>query len=198
MLWLENNIINILGILVSGFIGYHVYFLSKKLSLKDSLVHKDEIRKQVETLITLIREGRNSKIELINIKKYRKHYPQDNNLNKDGYTYTAAELKALRFDGIDFFCGVVELYKDKNENFSFESGDGKVRCEENAFKVGIIPYEWIEHVDHRGDEFSYRPQFFTWFKGSRKEPYKYFKYYTKNNTYREGNDPVDFKWKELL
>ena len=65
----------------------------------------------------------------------------------------------------------------------------------NALEAGVIPYEWIEYVDARGDEFSYRPQFFTQFNGADKSPYKYSTYYKESEVYHEGNDPIDMKWR---
>ncbi len=67
----------------------------------------------------------------------------------------------------------------------------------NVFEAGIIPYEWIEYVDPRGDEFSYRPQFFTRFNGEDKSPYSYLVYYVESNTYRKGSDPIDRRWRLL-
>ncbi len=43
--WLLENIVGIIGIIVGGFIAYHVYYLSKKLDLNDKLTHKDNIEK---------------------------------------------------------------------------------------------------------------------------------------------------------
>ncbi len=194
--WILDNLIGIMSIFVGGFIAYHVYFMSKKLDLKDRLSHKDGIRKRVEPILHEIRKGISSKCELINIKKYLTHYPHRNDENRQGYTYFGGELKALRFDGVEFFSGVRELYKTPEDNFSL-SKEGNERLHFNVFEVGIIPYEWIEYVDPRGDEFSYRPQFFAQFKGLHKTPYKYLAYYIKSDTYREGDDPMDMKWRSI-
>lgn len=195
--WLLDNVIGIIGIIVGGFIAYHVYFLSQRLNLKDKLMHKDDVRKRIEPLLTRISKGGGSKSELINVKKYLKHYPHNNDLNKDGYTYLGAELKALQFDGVEFFCGVRELYRKPDGSYTLKKEDGAVRESENTLEAGLIPYEWIEYVDGRGDEFSYRPQFFTQFNGTDKSPYKYLTYYVKSDTYHEGSDPMDFRWKRI-
>jgi len=179
---------------VGGFIAYHVFFLSQRINLKDKLAHKDEIRKRVEPILNNISKGRNSDIELINVKKYLKHYPYNNKLTKHGYTYIKGELKTLRFDGVELFCGIRELYKKQNGNLTLKSDDGATKESHNVLEVGLIPYEWIEYVDNQGDEFSYRPQFFVRFKGLKKYPYKYLTYYIESNTYRQGADPRDMKW----
>jgi len=67
--WLIENIIGILGIIEGGFIAYHVYFLSKRFDLKDKLLQKEDIRKQVEPILHEIGKGRNSNVELVNVKK---------------------------------------------------------------------------------------------------------------------------------
>lgn len=195
--YILDNLIGIIGIIVGSFIAYHVYFLSKKINLKDKLVHKENIQKAVEPLLLNIKKGLSSKTELINTKKYIKYYPHNNKLNKNGYTYLRAELKSIRFDGIEFFCKVSELYKDVNGNFTLKNENESVIESKNVFEVGIIPYEWIEYVDPNGDEFSYRPQFFTSFNGFKNSPYKYIVYYVISDTYKEDGDPIEMKYKKI-
>ncbi|MBD3272835.1 hypothetical protein GF385_00590 [Candidatus Dependentiae bacterium] len=197
MNWLLENIIGIVGILVGGFIAYHVYFLSKKINLKDRLNHKENISKKVETILDKIRSGGNSKVELINIKKYVKNYPHNNEENRYGYTYLGAELKSLRFDGVEFFCEVKEVCKKEDNNLALKESKNSKREKYNVFVAGLIPYEWIEYVDIQGDEFSYRPQFFSNFKGKEKSPYKYLTYYKESEVYNEGSDPMDMKWSRI-
>jgi len=196
-MWFLQNIVGIIGIVVGGFIAYHVYFLSKKLEVKDRLTHKDEIRKRVEPILEQVRKGISRKSEIVNVRKYFSHYPKTNERDRHGYTYLGAELKALRFDGIEFFCGIREIYKNYEGKLTIEKIKGAVKENYNVFEVGVIPYEWIEYVDVGGDEFSYRPQFFTQFNGKNKYPYKYLVYYKESEVYQKGNDPVDMQWKMI-
>ena len=191
--WLLQNLVGIFGILVGGFIAYHVYFLSERIGLKDRLAHKDEIIRRVEPILQQISKGINRDAELINVKKYFNHYPNSNDENRHGLTYIKGELKALRFDGIEFFTAVKEVYKKPNGRLTLDKTNGQ-REEFNIFEVGIIPYEWVEYIDPRGDEFSYRPQFFVKFKGLFKTPYKYVTYYKESSVYHEGSDPLDMKY----
>jgi hypothetical protein len=200
--WSLQNTIGILGILIGGFIAYHIYFLSERLALKDKLIHRDNIRRRVEPILSEIRKGISRKCELINVRKYLTHYPNDNKFNRHGYTYIGAELKTLRYDGVEFFESIQELYKNSNGEWSLTGGDGWERCEDNVFIAGVIPYEWIEYVDAEGDEFSYRPQFFTRFKGGNRKhkgkfPYKYLTYYKESDTYVKGSDPIDMQWRKI-
>ena len=194
MAWISNNLVGIIGIIVGGFIAYHVYFLSKKLDLRDRLSHKEQIRKSVDVLLSKIAQGINRDVELVNSKKYETHYPNNNKLDQDGYTYLKAELKALRFDGVEFFAEMPKSAYQHSGGFlslSKESEDQQQAL--LIYPVGVIPYEWIEYIDMRGDEFSYRPQFFTKFKGLKKFPYKYITYYRKSNVYHKGSDPIDME-----
>ena len=177
MIWILNNIVGVIGIIVGAFIAYHVYFLSKRLDLKDKLSHKDTVQRRIEPIIAEIRKGQNSDSELVNVKKYFTHYPSSLEKNKDGYTCLKGELKGLRFDGVEFFCGVREAYKKPNGGITINKSEGAKRLNFNLLEAGLVPYDWIEYVDANGDEFSYRPQFFTRFNGQDKSPYKYLTYY---------------------
>jgi hypothetical protein len=192
--WLLDKTIGIIGILMGAFIAYHVYFLSKKVDLEDRLTHRDEIVRKVEPILCEIRKGISSKCELVNVKKYLTHYPCTNTKNRHGYTYIAGELKALRFDGVEFFSGVRELYETPGGKFSLDR-DGNKRLDFNVLEVGVVPYGWIEYIDSGGDEFSYRPQFFVQFRGLCKTPYKYQIFYRENIEYGKSAGPMDMKWR---
>lgn len=195
--WLIANGVGIVGIFVGGFIAYHVYFLSERLTLKDHLAHKDEVRRRIEQILDAIRKGRNSDVELINVKRYPDSYPHDNKLTRHGYTYLKGELKSLRFDGVELFCAVRELYKTQDGRWSLINSNGSTRNARNVLEVGLVPYEWIEYVDKTGDEFSYRPQMFVQFKGPQQSPYKYLSYYIESDTFYEDSDPMDMKWRRI-
>lgn len=193
--WFVNNIVGILGIIVGGFIAYHVFFLSKKINLKEELNHRSKLKKDIEPLLNKIRNGTSSRVELINVKKYRTHYPDSNNLDTDGYTYIGAELKALKFDGVEFFCGIRDVYKNSDGKLTFQK-ENAVKQDFNVYEAGVIPYKWIEYIDIDGDEYSYRPQFFVRFSGKDKYPYKYLLYYVENKTLNEKY-PTEFKWRMI-
>ncbi len=194
MIWILNNIIGIIGIVVGGFIAYHVYFLSKRLDSKDKLSHRDAVRRNVEPIMNEIRKGINRDSELVNIKKYFTHYPNDLEKNRDGYTVLKAELKGLSYDGVEFFCGVREVYRKPDGKLTLKKISDSKREKFNLLETGLVPYEWIEYVDAGGDEFSYRPQFFTKFNGEDKSPYKNLTYYKSSETYDKRNDPMEMQY----
>lgn len=194
--WLLENLVGILSILVGGFIAYHVYFLSQKFKLSEYLTRRDETRERLMVLLDSIGDGRNSDIEIINVNRYKKDYPHNNKFTKKGHTYLKAELKALRFDGVEFFESMpVKAARKDDGTIIFLKEPSCAKNTFNIWPVGIIPYEWIDYVDVDGDELSYRPQIFVRFKGIRKSPYRYLRYYEKSDNYHKGSDPMDWQWR---
>ena len=174
-----NTIIGAFAIFIGGFIAYHVYFLSRRLSFGERFHKRQPIQKLIEDLLYKIRNGANSKVELINIKKYDSHYPHDNTKNRHGYTYIGAELKAYHFAGVEFFCKNIGGYRINDGHFSSKPVEGQKS--EVIFMTGVIPYEWIQSIDLRGDDTSNRPQIYLYFRGYDKSPYKKFYYYIKDS-----------------
>ena len=194
-----------ISLLIQGFIAYYVFFLSKRLSNRARLEHKEKIKQKAEKLLSEIHSKKlNSDVYLININRYFKDYPSNKERMFEGYSHIRAEIKSTRFDGIQFFCSMpVEVYRKSDGKLSFK-GEAKEKVF-NAFPVGIVPYEWIEYVDLRGDEYGYVPLFYCRFKGKTNwnfwkrlkffgYPYKNLVYYRENEVYHEGSDPADMKY----
>lgn len=203
--WLSTNYGWIISLFIQGFIAYHIFFLSKRLSNRARLEHKDKIKKKAEDLLSKThRQKLNSKVYLVNINRYFNDYPSNKEKRFEGYSHIRAEIKSTRFDGIQFFSAMpVEVYKKSSGRLSFK---GKIEEKVfNAFPVSVVPYEWIEYVDLDGDEYAYVPLFYCHFKGKTNwkfwkrflffgYPYKRTDYYKESEVYREGNDPVDMKY----
>ncbi len=204
--WISQNYGWTMSIVVQIFIAYHIFFLSKRLSSKAKLNHKEKIKKKVNELLSEIhREGLNNKVYLVNVNRYFKDYPANTEKFLSGYSHIRAEIKSARFNGIEFFCSMPEqVYKKSDGSLSFNGNN-----EEEAFivfPVGIVPYEWIEYVDLDGDEHAYVPLFFCHFnakiywKKSWKRfipfgyPYKELNYYKESGVYRAESDPVSMKY----
>ena len=58
--WLANNYQWIIGLIIQAFIAYHVFFLSKQLSHKARLEHRETIKRKAEE----IKFGRNNFLEV--------------------------------------------------------------------------------------------------------------------------------------
>ncbi len=208
MIMTFDNVASILGVLVSGFTAYHVYFLSKKISNRAKLEHKEKVKQQVENHIGRIhREGLNSEVYLVNINRYFKDYPSNKEKRFEGYSHLKAEIKATRFDGIEFFSTMpVQVYKKHDGKLSLKGEESDKFCV--AFPVGVVPYEWIDYIDLEGDEYAYVPLFFCHYKARSnwnfwkrllflKFPYKRILYYKENKNYTEGDGPIDWKYSKI-
>lgn len=191
-----SDYLSIASLLVTGFIAYHIYFLSKSLKFSDKMHHRKSIRESVDLIMYQIRKGINSEVELMNVSRYLTDYPNNNDETGKGYTYLRAELRGKTFEGVEFFSEMPrELYVNKKGKYTFNKTKSKAGF--NAYPVGLIPYEWIEFIDLEGDEYKYVPQFYVEFKGIEKFPYKSVSYYKLNDNYDKSNDPIEFKYSSI-
>ncbi len=206
--WLSQNYQFTINIIIQIIIAYHVYFLSIRLSDKAKLKHKEEILNKCEPLFSRInKEEQAIKLHLVNTSRYYKDYPS-NDLNIHGYSHIKAELKSARFDGLEFFCSSPEyIYKRKDGKLTTKKEGNKLYCK--AFPVGLVPYDWIDHIDISGDEYGYVPQIFCSFKGSiywknslfnkifRGYPYSKIMYYIESDVFHSNNDPFIMKYMRI-
>ena len=205
--WLSENYGWFISIFIQGFIAYHVFFLSKKISSKARLEHKEKIKQKADELLAKnCRDGLRNKVYLVNINRYFKDYPSNKEKVFEGYSHIRAGIKSTRFDGIEFFAELpVAIYKKQNGKLSLKGKDNEKVF--TAFPVGIVPYKWIEYVDLEGDEYDYSPLFYCHFKGriywkkswkrfvSFGYPYKKIIYYKESENYEDGSDPIDMKYR---
>jgi len=206
--WVSENYGLIISLVIQVFIAYHVFFLSKRLSNRARLEHKEKIKLKVEELLSEIhRKKLNSEVYLVNVNRYFKDYPSNKEKIFEGYSHIRAEIKSTRFDGVQFFCGIKEVYRKPNGTLTFNHGAETSAIEKlKVFEVGVVPYEWIEYVDLEGDEYAYVPLFYCHYKGKvywKKSwriflpfgyPYKEIVYYKESTVYHEGSDPIDMKY----
>lgn len=203
--WIVKNYQWLIDVCVGSFVAYHLYFLSKRVTSKEKLEHKERVKVKADELcLKIAKEDIRSKVYLVNVNRYFTDYPS-NTEKLNGYSAIAGEIKTSRFDGIEFFCSSPRgVYKRSDGKLTFDTSDKNEKVL-TVFPVGVVPYDWIEFVDLDGDEFDYRPIFFTKFKGKvfwsqwRKfipfgYPYKKIVYYRLNETYRKGSDPRDMEW----
>lgn len=192
---------------MSSVIAYHVFFLSIKISKKDKLEHKEKIKQKTgELLLKINKEKIRSKVYLVNISRYFRDYPSNNEKLFSGYSHIRADVKAVRFNGIEFFTEIIDINIGRDGRMSLRgnNANGIIR----AFAVGIVPYEWIEYVDLNGDEYEGVPLFYCHFKGrvywkfwrsflGFGYPYKKIIYYQESNNYHEGDDPIDMRYVQI-
>ena len=207
--WAMENYQWVIGILVQALIAYHVYFLSRKITNKNRLEHKQSIKQKAEKLICDIRSKKiNSEVYLINMGRYFKDYPSNKEKRFRGYSHIKAEIKTTRFNGIEFFEEMPkDVYIKRGGKLSFKGN----RSEKSfiVYPVGIVPYEWVEYIELDGDEFSGVPLFFCHFRGRTNwkfwkrllffgYPYKQIVYYKIWGNYKEGYYPADMEFEPII
>ena len=110
--WLLLNYGWLISLFIQGFIAYHVFFLSRKLSNRARLEHKEKIKQKAEELLSEIyRKKLTGEVYLVNIKRYFKDYPSNKEKRFEGYSEIKAEIKATVFDGIEFFSSSANFSK---------------------------------------------------------------------------------------
>jgi hypothetical protein len=203
--WISKNYVWLISLVIQAIIAYHVFFLSKRLSSRARLGHKDQIKKKAEELLSKVnRRMSDSEVYLVNLNRYFKDYPSNEKSNFRGYSHIRAEIKATRFDGIEFFAAPpVQIYEKPSGELSLKGEIGEKAF--IAFPVGIVPYDWIEHMDLEGDECGGAPLFYCHFKGKMfwkfwnhfsfsKYPYKRTVFYKRSESYNEANDPPGLRY----
>jgi hypothetical protein len=203
--WIKSNYGWALSLIIQSITAYHIYFLSRRISLNAKLGHKRKIKQKANKLLAGInRDNLNSEVYLVNVERYFKDYPSNKEKIFEGYSHLKAELKSTRYDGVEFFVEAPrEVYKKSSGELSFNG----VKSDKvfNVFPVGIVPYEWIEDIDDHGDEFSGVPLFYCYYRGKSnwnfwkrlrfyKFPYKKILYYRIRETYQKNNDPFEMKY----
>ena len=203
--WFLNNYPWFLSLILQIFIAYHIFFLSKRLSKQGKLIHKEEMKRKADELLSKIRsEGINRKVYLVNLNRYFKDYPSNKEKLIGGYSHIGAEIKTTHYNGIEFFSEMqITIYQKANKELSFiKTDNSKVLT---AIPVGLVPYDWIDYIDLDGDEYGGGiPLIFCKFKGEWliklfkdfriiRFPYKSTSYYKKSDVYHEG-DPLDMKY----
>lgn len=206
MMWLSENYGWLVSLAIQVFIAYHVYFLSIRLTTRAKLEHKEVIKAKIAELLSEVRRKKiSSKVYLVNINRYFKDYPSNKEKRFEGYSHIRAELKAVRYDGVEFFSGMPEeVYRENDGSLSFKGVKG-VKPVFNVNPVGLVPYEWIEYIDVNGDEFGFVPLIYCRFRGRTNwkfwkqfrfygYPYKNLTYYKRSEKYDESRDPMELKY----
>lgn len=180
--------------------AFLVFILTKRLSKAAKIEHREAIKQKLAEL----RLGK--EIYLVNIRRYFKDYPSNDEKLFTGYSHIKARFKTTRFDGVEFFDGLKDAYRKSDGSLTVDhSFKDSAQETIKVYEVGIVPYEWIEHVDLKGDEHGYKPLFFCRFRGRRywkksiKQhfpfgyPFKEVIYYQESKTFQVG-DPADWKY----
>lgn len=207
--------IELFGIIVSGFIAYHIYNLSKKISTKEELSNIKFLKDETKNIISEAYSSKykRKKIIIIDVKQ-RDKYP-------DGGCI-AGSIKDASYEGVEVFLPEIrKIYLNKHNRQTLKEKGNKFYCEVQV--VGVIPYNWIEYIEPHGDEynscalrifcrykkyspyirFSFHKNFFK-LKGLKylfRINLRYFSPYSKLLYYRENSGYIEGKshyWEQYL
>lgn len=198
----------IIGLIIQGFIAYHIYVLSKKTSKKEELSNIKYLKEETKSIISeaYSSKGSRKKIIIIDVKQINK-YPDTG--------YTAGSIKDANYEGVEVFLPEIhKIYLNKHDKLTLKERNNEFYCEVQV--VGIIPYKWIEYIEPHGDEYNscalrifckfkkHNPHIklnfhkdYLKLKGLKylfrinfcySSPYNKFVYYKKNPNYIEGHN----------
>lgn len=158
-----DNLLAIIGIIVSSIVAILIYRLSEQLTAKEKYQHEIKITEEIRKLKIY------SSVVLADVSKY--HPLRTDSTNKTYYKQGAELYTIIPEYGVQF----ILMPKDEN------------------IPVGLVPFEWIEYVrDHdREDNKSIivcKFKGIKWYK-KFKSPFREINYIYKNPYYKENVDP---------
>lgn len=175
-------IISLIGIAISSFIAYHIYYLSKRMTFKDRWQHRKNVEAKVKQLQSEIwYKNRRNKIYLVDINTYE-YYPGATPNGR--LSHISGGLKECYLGGV-----IIE----RHEQILLKDGNGNTQ---KAVKFGIIPYDWIVDIDMDGDSTNSSALIYCYFKNNKGQkdeatkytPFKFYEYYLLNEDYKKDNN----------
>lgn len=163
-----SDVLAIISILVSGFVAYHIYVLTKRLSAREKYEH--ELR--ITNAISKFPDGVN--LILADVEKYDKEDLRNESYRKQG----AGLFNIIPAVGVEFM--------------------QRPTGEHDGVPFGLVPFEWIEYVRDYDSEDNKpiilcKFKGVKWYKNFR-SPFEEINYYYKNPNFREGHDPYSFSY----
>ncbi len=158
-----DNLFVIIGLIISSFIAFWIYKLSRQLSAREKYQHELKITKEIRKIKIY------SSVILADVLKY--HPFRTDTTNKTYYKQSAELYMIIPEYGIQF----ILMPKDEN------------------IPVGLVPFEWIEYIRDYDSEDNKpiivcRFKGIKLYK-KFKSPFKEINYIYENPNYKEGFDP---------
>lgn len=158
-----DNLFAIISIIVSSFVAFWIYQLSKQLSAREKYQHEIKITEEIRKLEIF------SSVILADVSKY--HPLRTDSANKTYYKQGAELYTVIPEYGVQF----ILMPSDEN------------------IPVGLVPFEWIEYVrDHDSEDnksiIVCKFKGIKWYKKFR-SPFREINYIYKNLNYEENSDP---------
>lgn len=165
-------VLSVLTFLLGTGVSIMIYRLGRRLDFRSRKRHADELAITLNTLFITRQEGLHNVI-LINSKRYERDYDGGNNANRHGYIMSKGELLGPRHNGVELICGVTKTWIDRNGSRTTQEprkgSIGWTRAE-NAYEVGLVPWDYIEHISLHGDEYRNEVLIYVRYKGPGKCP----------------------------
>lgn len=155
-----------------------LYRLGRTLDFRSRMRRADELASTLNTLFAEVQTELHDVI-VINAKRYERDYDGGNDANRHGYVMTKGELLGPRHNGVELICRVVETWTDRAGKRTARKPRRLVGAwtkSENVYEVGLVPWEYIEHINLHGDEYRNEVLIYAQFRGPGKSPYRSYRY----------------------
>jgi hypothetical protein len=168
--WLD--LVGVAIALASLVVTVAIFELGRRLSFAQVRARVESLEKKAWEVMTPIRtEGLNSKIIVMNVERYQRGYDGSNEVTWRGLAYEGHEIIEIVHGGVEVLTGRgVIFWRDSTGRPTRKRNKGP---EGEALEVGHIPWEWIQDIRPRGDEFDGSPIFFVQFRGPGRVPFNY-------------------------
>lgn len=171
-------VVEIATFALGAVISVVLYRLGRRLDFRSRMRRWDELRDTVNTLF-IERRSELHDVILMNSKRYEKDYEGGNDANRHGYIMGKGELLGPRHNGVELICKVLETWTDSSGRRTLrkpgKKSEGWTKAR-NVFEVGLVPWEYIEHINLHGDEYRAEVIFYVRYKGPGKSPYRSYTY----------------------
>ena len=141
----------IITTIIGGFIAYHVYYLSKEISIQDNRKDLREKKEQIRNILQKIyaEENMRSKVFIYDDKKTKK-YPK--------YGFKAELFPTSDYD-IHIYTGKTKnIYITKEGKYTFNERRNKFY--KKCYVIECIPYEYVSYIDINSDDWEFCPKIF--------------------------------------
>jgi hypothetical protein len=166
-----------LGVAIATFLlgaalSVGLFLLGKRLDFRSRMRRAEELS---QTVSGLVRAGGDElrDVILMNARRYERDYDGGNDTNRHGSVMAKAELLGVRHSGVDLVCDVVQNWFDSRGRRTLKATS---RPAPNILRVGLVPFEFIEHINIHGDEFRAEPIFYVRYKGPGRSPFLSYRY----------------------
>lgn len=170
--------VSALSLLVGTAITVIVYRLGRRLDFRTRMHTWDELHGVIRGFAAEMHDkGLNTDVLLLNADRYEKDYDGSNRFTRHGFVQLGSEYIDVRHNGLLLLAGVVPTWLGPTGRRVLRETDQPAG---NVLKVGLVPFEWVEHIAPRGNEYKNAPLVYVHFRGRGHIPYASFTYHETN------------------